>query len=197
MKTTGVTWVVLGEAQAISVNTCLSMFANQQSNIASACLHMCTNSASTGTHCGNSHSSVCCKFQHNLCMDIMPCLNVVSIVHYVNISHTSGVYGTFLNINAHVLSLIAWRLQASCQRLCNLKLTWLQAYILVLWGCEVGLLGLGYLALLIGVFTYPPIPGRWGSVEESGVQIDPNNPSSPSGSYLLHHSYHDCDVNRT
>lgn len=52
---------------------------------------------------------------------------------------------------------------------------------MVLWGCEVGLLGLGYLALLIGVFMYPPIPGRWSSVEEGGVQLDASHPSSPSG----------------
>jgi len=34
-----------------------------------------------------------------------------------------------------------------------------QSYILVLWSCEVGLLGLGYLVLLIGVFTYPQSGG--------------------------------------
>ena len=60
-----------------------------------------------------------------------------------------------------------------------------QAYIMVLWGCEVGLLGLGYLALLIGVFTYPPVPGRWSSLEEGRVQIDPSHPSSPSGLHSL------------
>ena len=56
---------------------------------------------------------------------------------------------------------------------------------MVLWGCEVGLLGLGYLALLIGVFTYPPVPGRWSSLEEGRVQIDPSHPSSPSGLHSL------------
>ena len=61
-----------------------------------------------------------------------------------------------------------------------------QGYILVLWGCEVGLLGLGYLALLIVVFTYPPILGRWSSLEEGGVELDPNHPSSPSGALLTH-----------
>ena len=71
-------------------------------------------------------------------------------------------------------------------RVCITRGCMVQAYILVLWGCEVGLLGLGYLALLIGVFTYPPVPGRWSTLEEGGVQIDPNHPSSPSGLYPLH-----------
>jgi len=57
----------------------------------------------------------------------------------------------------------------------------LQSYILVLWGCEVGLLGLGYLVLLIGVFTYPPIRGRWNQTEEGGVELDENHQSSSSG----------------
>ncbi len=57
----------------------------------------------------------------------------------------------------------------------------LQSYILVLWGCEVGLLGLGYLVLLIGVFTYPPIRGRWNQLQEGGVELDENHQSSSSG----------------
>jgi len=51
----------------------------------------------------------------------------------------------------------------------------------VLWGCEVGLLGLGYLVLLIGVFTYPPIRGRWSQLQEGGVELDENHQSSSSG----------------
>ncbi len=61
----------------------------------------------------------------------------------------------------------------------------LQSYILVLWGCEVGLLGLGYLVLLIGVFTYPPIRGRWNQLQEGGVELDENHQSSSSGQPLL------------
>lgn len=52
----------------------------------------------------------------------MPCLHVMSIVRYVNNSHTSGVYGTFQNIIAHLCSLIARMMQASCQGLCNLSM---------------------------------------------------------------------------
>ena len=62
---------------------------------------------------------------------------------------------------------------------------WLQTYILVLWGCEVGLLGLGYLVLLIGVFMYPPIRGRWNQTQEGGVELDENHQSSSSGQPLL------------
>ena len=61
----------------------------------------------------------------------------------------------------------------------------LQSYILVLWGCEVGLLGLGYLVLMIGVFTYPPIRGRWNQTEEGGVELDENHQPSSSGQPLL------------
>ena len=79
--------------------------------------------------------------------------------------------------------------QSSCQQLCWVQQltpssyckSGLQGYILVLWGCEVGLLGLGYLALLIGVFTYPPIRGRWNRLEEGGVEVDENHQSSSSG----------------
>ncbi len=62
-----------------------------------------------------------------------------------------------------------------------MKFRILQGYILVLWGCEVGLLGLGYLALLIGVFTYLPIRGRWSHLEEGGVEVDEHHQSSSSG----------------
>ena len=51
----------------------------------------------------------------------------------------------------------------------------------MLWGCEVGLLGLGYLVLLIGVFTYPPIRGRWSQLQEGGLELDENHQSSSSG----------------
>ena len=62
----------------------------------------------------------------------------------------------------------------------------------MLWGCEVGLLGLGYLALLIGVFTYPPIRGRWKQLEEGGVELDENHQSSSSGLSDALNSLADC-----
>lgn len=64
-----------------------------------------------------------------------------------------------------------------------------QAYILLLWGCEVGLLGLGYLALLIGVFTYPPIRGRWSRLEEGGIEPDSSVPSSVFGRHHITDRY--------
>ena len=35
-----------------------------------------------------------------------------------------------------------------------------QGYVLVLWGCDVGLLGLVYIVLLTVVFTVPPFRGQ-------------------------------------
>lgn len=61
----------------------------------------------------------------------------------------------------------------------------LQAYVLLLWDCKVGLLGLGYLALLILVFTYPPIRGRWQRLEEGGVAVDGADPSFSSSSSMI------------
>lgn len=47
----------------------------------------------------------------------------------------------------------------------------LQGYALTLGACPVGLLGLAYMAVLVWAFTYPPIRGRWGSLDEGGVQV--------------------------
>ena len=61
----------------------------------------------------------------------------------------------------------------------------MQVYILLLWDCKVGLLGLGYLALLILVFTYPPIRGRWKRLDEGGVAVNGSHPASSSGMVTL------------
>ena len=47
----------------------------------------------------------------------------------------------------------------------------LQGYALTLGAYQVGLLGLAYMAVLVWAFTYPPIRGRWSSLDEGGVQV--------------------------
>jgi hypothetical protein len=37
----------------------------------------------------------------------------------------------------------------------------LQTYVLVVWGCDLGLLGLAYLGLLILLFLFPPCAARF------------------------------------
>lgn len=66
-----------------------------------------------------------------------------------------------------------------------------QVYILVLCTTKVGLLGLAYVALLIWVFTYPPIRGRWGSLDEGGVQVS-QQPQRRSGTHLSDQATASC-----